>query len=183
MNYRSSLNLTLVWLGCAGNLLAPAGASGGEFPRRPQWGSSSGGLARGADVEMTDEGCLRGVLVRTDGQPLAGAPIAVHGAGRLQAKVTTGPQGQFCVAGLRGGVYHVQTAAAGQTLRLWTPGTAPPSAESTLRLVARNPVVRGQGDRRIGLSSDAILLGTVVAAGVTVPILISNRRSDSPPGS
>lgn len=121
--------------------------------------------------------------MRTDGQPLAGAPIAVHGAGRLQARVTTGPQGRFCVAGLRSGVYHVQTAAAGQTLRLWTPGTAPPSAESTLRLVARNPVVRGQGDRRIGLSSDAILLGTVVAAGVTVPILISNRRSDSPPGS
>ncbi len=183
MNHRSWLNTALVLLSCAGNVVSPSGAISGEPALPPPRKSSSDKLTCGADVVLTEEGVLRGILVRPDGQPLAGVPVCVRGAGRFLAEVKTRQYGRFRITGLQGGVYQVHTGTASQTLRLWAPGTAPPSATALLHLVSDNTVVRGQGDRRIGLSSDAILLGAVVAAGVTVPILISNRRSDSPPGS
>lgn len=183
MKDRSSLKTALVLLVSARNVLSPVAAFSGEHVLALSRTSSSDRSTYGVDVVLTQDGVLHGMVVHSDGRPLVGTPVYVRRAGRVLAEAKTGPTGRFSVTDLPGGMYQVQTGSTGQTLRLWAPGTAPPSAASSLRLVSDGTIVRGQGDRRIGLSSDAILLGAVIAAGVTVPVLISNRRSDSPPGS
>lgn len=166
-------------------LLPPGLLSATEDARGepPGVASSVPGRLLPRDVALDGNGVLRGVVMDRQGRPCRRVPIAVWSARGEPARAETGDAGGFRVAGLRGGLYRVTTAGARRLVRLWAPGTAPPAADRTLRLVAGGRVLRGQGKQEIRISSDALLLGAVVLAGAAVPVVVRSGRSDSPPGS
>ena len=82
------------------------------------------------DVALKDGGVLHGQVVDLQGAGVAGVPVSVKTQNREIASATTATEGRFSVPGLKGGVYHVAAAEGHGVYRLWTAGTAPPSAQN-----------------------------------------------------
>ena len=130
------------------------------------------------DVALKDGGVLLGQVVDLQGGGVIGVPVSVKAQHREVAATTTTAEGRFTVPGLRGGVYHVAAAEGHGVYRLWSAGTAPPSARngaivytqyggpqrSTWKMLLANPIV----------------VAGLLATAIAVPVALSNPKPSSP---
>ncbi|MGQ9505107.1 MAG: carboxypeptidase-like regulatory domain-containing protein [Thermogutta sp.] len=138
------------------------------------------------DISLGEKGILSGKVVDAQGNPVSQAEIAVYQANATVAKVISGEHGDFCVTGLRPGVYQlIVLPNQGVTVRVWEKRAAPPAARSQLLVVVNYDTVRGQ--RRIGellpLDNTTIVVGGMVAAAIAIPIAVANSTDDTEPVS
>lgn len=172
MKGMSSCGAALVWLaavGCCvpGPLL---GASPTFNPAPPV-----------PDVALADGGLLQGQVVDAQGAPLGKTPVSVWQQSREVARTATDNNGYFAVRGLRGGAHRVIAANNQASVRLWKPGTAPPTARQALLVVTQRPMVRGQyggGGIAGGILGSPLVVAGVVAAAVAVPVAVHNASRE-----
>ena len=88
------------------------------------------------DVAMADGGVLFGQVVDPQGQPMAGTSVALWSQGKEIATATTDASGYFAVKQLGGGVYQIAASEGCGSFRVWSPGTAPPTAQKGALIVA-----------------------------------------------
>ncbi|MHB1035269.1 MAG: carboxypeptidase-like regulatory domain-containing protein [Pirellulales bacterium] len=133
------------------------------------------------DVALRDGGVLVGQVVDPQGAAVAGAPVSLRYQDKNVVTATTSPEGYFAVKGLRGGVYQVAAADGQGVYRLWTQGTAPPSAQPGAMLVSGGKVVRGQngGAIRTFFTNPFVIAG-IVATAVAVPVALHNSHRHAP---
>jgi hypothetical protein len=168
--------------GCVGLLMPPQSVLAGKG--RGPWQVATPVTRRGIDdVALTEGGTLRGLVTNERGSPVGGASVVISHGGREAAQTQSDATGRFVVRGLRGGVHQLATTGGSRLMRLWAAGSAPPSAGDSAQLVAAECVVRGQSTTRHRFSSDAVLLGAIVAVGAAIPLIIHGNRSDDRPGS
>jgi hypothetical protein len=133
------------------------------------------------DLTLGDKGALTGQAVDAQGKPKAMYRIRVEQHGEKIGETATDAKGRFRVEQLRGGVCHVITDDATFVCRCWTEETAPPASRTQLLVISQEGVERGQ--RPIGEAiGNPLLIGTVIAAAVAIPIAIhnsSNKRNGS----
>ena len=130
------------------------------------------------DVALRDGGMLQGKVVDLQGGAVAGVPVSVQAQNREIASATTTKEGQFSVPGLKGGVYHVAAAEGHGVYRLWTVGTAPPSAQKDAIVYTQN--CDGPAPIKMFFSNPIVIAG-LVATAIAVPIALSNTHSPSSP--
>ncbi len=139
------------------------------------------------DVALQAGGVLTGQVVDTAGQPQSMVPVSVRTGGQEIARVTTDQQGQFRVASLKGGVYHVATNGNQGVYRFWAPQTAPPASTSGLNLVSGQDVMRGQMGggpfTSMGqwIAEHPIITAGAIATAIAVPIALSDDDDPSSP--
>lgn len=128
--------------------------------------------AHASDVALSAGGVLSGQVVTAQGSPLAGNEVRVASPNGESKSVTTDAEGRFRVTGLRGGAYAVTTANASVACRLWANGAVPPGAKSSILVVERQDIVRGNlGDGGfVGGSRGGLVMlglaGGIVAGGI-----------------
>ncbi|NOZ40691.1 MAG: carboxypeptidase regulatory-like domain-containing protein [Planctomycetes bacterium] len=147
---------------------------------------------RAADVALKRGGVLRGQVVNNAGIGIARATVELT-SGRQRWQTETDEQGWFQVAELSGGTYQLRVAGQTQVLRVWSAGTAPPSASQGVLVTPSTEIVRGQrvvapkinqffrvNKRRL---ANPWILGGVVATAVSIPVAIHNANDDDPPAT
>lgn len=120
------------------------------------------------DVALAAGGVFGGQVVASDGQPIAGAAVALQQGGQAVAQAVSDKNGAFAFQNVPGGTYVVATEGASAPYRLWAPQTAPPAADSAVMLVKGNDVVRGQFG---GVSHAGVIVTTLVVGGLTWGII------------
>jgi len=131
------------------------------------------------DIALADGGVLHGQVVDLQGSGTAGVPVSVRTQDREVTSATTTDQGRFSVQGLRGGVYQVATGQGQGVYRLWSAGTAPPSAQKDAIVYTQH----GYGSRgalKMWLSNPLVVAG-IVAVAVAVPVALANSGGSSSP--
>jgi hypothetical protein len=132
---------------------------------------------------------LTGQVLDQQGAALPNVPVALYGDGQKLAEANTDRDGNFAFNKLRGGVYQMTAAGGVGVYRVWTPGTAPPSAQPGALVVAGTDLARGQchplrhtkGRLMFWLCHPCVIAG-VVAAAVAIPVAIHNAGPKSPCG-
>jgi hypothetical protein len=94
------------------------------------------------------------------------------------ARVTTDEAGRFAITGLRGGQYNLVTLDATTPCRLWSEGTAPPSAKPSLQVYGGD-LIRGQHFRVRNVITSPIFIGAAVGTAIAVPLALHNREPAS----
>ena len=139
------------------------------------------------DVGLRPGGMLSGRVVESRGTPLAEALVTVKRTSGEVATATTDGDGRFSVIGLRGGVYQVVAGNGCRIARLWSPGSAPPSALPSLLVVRQTETLLGQREAGRPLSSwehvrhwlaNPWFTGGLVAAAVAIPVIVHNANVD-----
>ena len=152
------------------------------------------------DVALQSGGILRGQVVNTEGQPLAGESVVVSSGGKEIARSLSGKDGVFQVANLQGGSVEVAAVNTAGHCRLWAPGTAPPVAQPGILVVAEGEVIRGQhlgrsvpgrsyrgGVRGHGggllalMIEHPVVTAGAIGAAIAIPLAVSNDKSPSSP--
>lgn len=140
------------------------------------------------DVKLNRRDGFVGQLVNSSGKPQAGETIELRRDERLIGTAQTDKHGRFAFRELRTGVYQVQAPDAAGVYRVWATKVAPPAAQPEVLLV-QGDVVRGQhamagpgaglydGKVMHSLASPWVFAG-VVAAGVAVPVIVSQSNDD-----
>lgn len=133
------------------------------------------------DVVLNADGQLRGQVVDPQGVPQAAEPVVLSQKGRPVAAARTDDAGKFKLAQLRGGVYQLHTAGGVGSYRVWTNGTAPPSAVDQVLLTHDQHLARGQrgGGNVMRFLTNPWVVGGVVATAIAVPVAIANDDDDS----
>lgn len=129
------------------------------------------------DIALSDGGTLRGQVVDLQGASVTGVPVSVKVQNRDVAATTTTADGHFAVQNLRGGVYQVAAGEGHGIYRLWSAGTAPPSAQNGAIVYTQN---RGAGGTLKMLLSNPIVIAGIVATAIAVPVALANSHSASP---
>ncbi|MFZ9092282.1 MAG: carboxypeptidase-like regulatory domain-containing protein [Planctomycetaceae bacterium] len=101
-----------------------------------------GKIAR--DIELSEAGALKGMVVSTAGSPLADAAVRLQFAGSPVAETRTDADGRFLIRGVRGGLHSLNVGSTNTSVRLWTNGTAPAAARNQLVVSGSEFVIRGQ---------------------------------------
>jgi len=151
------------------------------------------------DVALQSGGLLLGQVVNPQGIGLAKVPVSIRDRGREVATTQTDNRGRFAVRGLRTGVYQLVTTEGHGTYRLWQPGTAPPTSQQGVLLVAGQKTVRGQcpdcgepscgepecatpGRRGLALwLANPWVVAGIVGTAVAVPVSIHNADRPTSP--
>jgi hypothetical protein len=128
------------------------------------------------DVELDDARRVHCLLTDVGGVPLSERTVIVVREGRPVATAMTDGRGEFSVGGLSGGVYHLASPGAERIVRVWTRGTAPPTAVDRVQLVASDDLVRGQWDANQWISLDTLTAIAIVAAAFAIPIAVHNAK-------
>ena len=140
-----------------------------------------------SDIVLGAEGTLVGRVVDGRGRLLPGRTVRVNRGARLIARVKTDRSGRFAVKNLPGGPYVVTSGSAGQVIRAWAAGSAPPQTAAQLVLVDQPLVVRGQEEEAEAsegfLGMSGLGLVAVGATAIVIPILIAESDDDDPPAS
>ncbi len=118
------------------------------------------------DIQLGQDGTLRGQVVNRQGQPVANREVTLLQGEGTVARATTDERGNFSVAGLRSGVYGIQSAGQTSVHRLWSANVAPPSAHTGVMLVSGPQAVRGQAAGLSGLG--AVGAGAAAVGGYFV---------------
>ncbi len=100
-----------------------------------------------AGVALHEGGVLHGQVVDARKHPVAKQTVRILSQGRLILATETDAQGRFGARSLRGGLHTIESPGSRQTVQLWAPHTAPPSA-SQIALIqdGQGRVARGQDD-------------------------------------
>ncbi len=137
------------------------------------------------DVCLDARGRLHGVVVNGQGQAQVAATVTLGRTDRPgpRQSLRTGGEGQFCFEDVKAGTYQLETSEGVCLCRLWTSTAAPPAAAKSLLVVNDAQITRGQ--RPIGelFRSDAVLMATVVAAAIAIPIAVHKSKSKDAEGS
>jgi len=132
------------------------------------------------DIELDRQGRLYGTLYDAAGGPVAGKPVVLRRDGVEVSRTKSDAQGRFTLSCPRGGTYFVAGEGDVRRYRIWTWGTAPPSAHRAVRLIRRpGTIARGQMPLSDALFSQPVIMAAVIAAAVAIPIAISNSSSAS----
>jgi hypothetical protein len=121
---------------------------------------------------------MEGALLDRQGVAHAGQPIMLLQNGKEVASTTTDAAGGFRIAGLRGGQYTLATIDNMTPCRLWSQGTAPPSAKQSLQLYG-GTLVRGQMFRARNVITSPVVIGAAIGTAVAVPLALHNREPSS----
>ncbi len=173
MKHFSLIRYLAVSVACVG-VATPATAI--EAPHR---------IAPAADVSLDQQGRLIGQVLDRQGGPQQDAIIHVLQEGKPIAQARTTAEGYFAVADLPGGIYQVTAGDAVGTYRVWSPGSAPPSAGPGVLLVAGQQVQAGQfglpgiHDGVGAWLSNPIVVGGIIATAIAVPIAVSGNDDDN----
>lgn len=128
-----------------------------------------------ADVALTANGELQGLIVRRTGEPVAAEVVRVLHNGKVVAAAKSDTNGRYTIRGLRPGTHQIKTAGTEQICRLWHAQTAPPTAKKGL-VTAEGTVVRGQlGGIEFGSTE---MIGLVLFGGVTAVTLATTLDND-----
>lgn len=138
MKISENLRLAVTLLACLG-MLSPVAAFGAPPTVVPTQKTITL-----QDTKLVDQ-ALVGKVVDAQGNAVVNAVVSISQQGKETVQITTGPQGDFSVAGLTGGVYRVSTESTVANYRVWTANAAPPAATEGVLLVDYNSTVtRGQ---------------------------------------
>ncbi len=160
---------------CLGLVLPVSVSRGGEVRKRA--GRTS---VEVADVVLDARGGLHGVVVDVQGAPVSAAKVVLVQQKREVGRVQADRFGRFCLSGLRGGVYVLQSGGQARFVRAWTNKKAPPKAKRAALIVAGDGVVRGQMPLEQFFASDGVVIAGLVAALIAIPIVVSNQGDSSP---
>lgn len=129
-----------------------------------------------ANVELNSQGALQGQLVTGAGAAVQSTTITVK-SGDNRFTVVTDDAGRFSVSGLSEGQCILTVGRDTYVCRIWTHGTAPPSALDSIALVQGDagPTVRGQLGRNNILPpmTNGQLLGLGLLAGAVTAVVIA----------
>ena len=132
---------------------------------------------RATDVSLAGEGVLKGSVLNSAAQPVAGIHVAVfHGETRV-ATATSSDEGQFVVKGLRNGAHTIQVGTSVHPVRFWQSEMAPPAAVEQMSVVVQEDVVLGQQ------SSNSNLLPILVIGGAVAIVLGTTLGDDDDPST
>ncbi len=146
------------------------------------------------DVALRGNGEFHGQILDPQGYALRGVPVGLQRNGKIVARTHTDEHGKFQFTGLRGGVYNIRAPGGGNTYRLWSPGTAPPSAREQV-IVVSGALVRAQdayyvpaegelynanepiGDSVLQFLASPWFIGAVIAAAIAIPLAIDDDEN------
>jgi hypothetical protein len=156
-------------------------------PEMPSLCAESPGTSRPAthDVQLDSQGQMTGMVVDAAGRPQADEPVAIQRVDRTAdpVHIKTESDGRFRIGPLSAGTYRLTTDEGVCLCRLWTHTAAPPAASPALLIVNDATVTRGQRPIRDMFRSDPILMATVVAAAIAIPIAVHKSRDNDADGS
>jgi hypothetical protein len=130
------------------------------------------------DVQLHKGGTLSGNVVDgNSGESIPGTSVLLRPAKStsLQESIqsVTDENGRFVFENLRGGVYVLATGESSDVVRLWTQGTAPPSAADQVLMVC-GPVQRANLGHWLDTPLGTVLVaGGVVSAAIAVPVSLA----------
>ncbi|MEX0679144.1 MAG: carboxypeptidase-like regulatory domain-containing protein [Pirellulales bacterium] len=179
MNVVKSFRHTIVILAALGTLMPQAAFA--APPPGPVSGPNAPQPSLVLDVALDDGGILRGQVVDSQGTLLPRIPVDVRQQRQHIATTLTDSNGRFEFGGLSGGVYQIETAQSYATCRLWSPRTAPPTAQQAAMIVAGGNVVRGQWGQFMRPSRRmvyALVAVTMISAAIAIPIALNNGNSN-----
>jgi hypothetical protein len=130
------------------------------------------------DVALHHRATLIGHVIDVQGQPITNVTVSLHGAAGELAASRTNDRGNFYFSGLRNGVYKVAAPGAVGVYRVWSRGTAPPSARGMGLLVLGDNTVRGQNWIR---SWGPPLTAGLVSAAISIPLAIADNKKPATP--
>lgn len=99
---------------------------------------------RSSDVALNAGGLLKGTVLNTAAQPVAGVAVSILHNEKTVASVLSNEKGEFAVKGLRNGAHVVKVGTTQQIVRLWGLNSAPPAAVENIAIVVDEAAVRGQ---------------------------------------
>ena len=169
----------LLAVACVGLLLpAPAVLAWQRQAETTPWQAPG---PRVADVSLHGGGILYGQVVDGQGTPLGLVPVAISRLGGQGATTRTNTSGWFQVGPLEGGTYQIVAGRGAGVFRVWTPGTAPPTAATAVLVVDGGNQILGQrpisGPVGYWMKNPWVVAG-VVAVAVSVPVAIHNIQAD-----
>ena len=133
-----------------------------------------------SDVKLDATGYLHGMVVDSQGTPVANATVVVNRGKRDLAKVSTNSLGRFSAGPLGSGTYLMKSGGQSWAVRAWTDKMAPPSARQLALLITGSEVIRGQMPLEDFFASDAFVITALVAAMIAIPIALHNSGSKTP---
>lgn len=127
------------------------------------------------DVALTADGVLLGQVLDQQGRAKSQVPVWVYASGREIGRGVTDFNGYFAFRGLQGGAYQLASAGGVGTYRVWSRGTAPPTAQPGALVVAGEDLNRGQlGWARFWLSHPYVLgglAGAAIGGGIAAAVI------------
>lgn len=148
------------------------------------------------DIALSAQGALQGRVVDAQGQPVSSANVQIMTKEAVVVETQTDAAGTFNVNSLRGGFYQVNINNVNQNVRMWAPGTAPPTATDGLT-VTLGTVQRGQGctvdsctgtcggtcaacsgGGALGFLMNPFVIGAAVAAAIAIPLALNDDDDD-----
>ena len=143
---------------------------------------------RSSDVALNEGGLLKGTVLNTAAQPVAGVAVNVLHDDKVVAISMSNEQGEFTIKGLRNGAHVVKVGTTQKAVRLWGTDTAPPAAVENIAIVIDDEAVRGQTGLMSGsqvggfIASNAgalLLIGG--AAAITLGTTLDNNAEPASP--
>jgi hypothetical protein len=136
------------------------------------------------DLSLGANGTLAGQVVNSQGLAQAGAQVKVLQQEKQVAATTSDANGNFSIAGLRGGVHQIAAGDGVHVYRFWSANTAPPAATSRAMVVSDSNIVRGgSGGGVVGFLTNPWVLAAGVATAIAVPIALNNDNDNGGNGS
>lgn len=137
------------------------------------------------DVRLDAESQFHGVVVNGQGARMPGEVVKLRrvGADAWSQERRTDAKGCFVFREVPAGTYQVETNQGVCLCRIWTHRAGPPAAADQLLFVNDNQVQRGQRPIREILYTDPLLMATIVAAAIAIPIAVNKSRDKESEGS
>ena len=132
-----------------------------------------------SDVALTNRRSLEGQAVTASGAPIVNTTVHAIQGGRVIATAQTDEQGWFSLAGMKGGVYQLETETGASLVRAWTEASAPPAATPSALVVGGQDVALGQGPIRRFITNPWVW-GIGIAGLVAIPVIIAATNEDDP---
>lgn len=137
-----------------------------------------------SDVRLHESGALLGQLVSPEDMPVAGALVSLKVDGKQLAQAKTDKSGYFAFTNVNNGVYQLASPKGEAAYRVWTPQTAPSSAQPGA-LVVNGDATLYRGQHRMhgfrNLLANPWFVAAVIAAAVAIPVAIHNSKGSSSP--
>jgi hypothetical protein len=133
------------------------------------------------DVALMDGDVLVGQLVNVQGSALASAPVTLQYQNKVVATPKTDKNGYFALKNVKPGVYKIGTKKGQMVYRLWSPNTAPPTAQKGALVVDGDQVARAQHVKKLTtMLANPWVVTAIVATAVAVPVAIHNSKDSTP---